>query len=65
MFVHLSPQRRSTDAELFEAGLPDMVEVVRFAPQCGRGPALVVSRRKMSGALLAQLRRAADATDDA
>ncbi len=62
MFVHLSPQRRSTDAELFEASLPDMVEVVRFAPQSGRAPALVVSRRKLSGSLLERLRQVADDT---
>lgn len=65
MSPHLSPQRRVIDAELFEGGLPDMIEVVRVLPQSGRGPALVVSHRKVSGSLLARLRGLANDPDDA
>ena len=65
MSTHLSPQRDPAELQPCEGGLPDMIEVVRFAPRSGRGPALTVSRRKLSGALLARLRRVADETDGA
>jgi len=65
----MSPLRRIADAKPFEGSrpdmMPDMMEVVRLAPQAGRGPALVVSHRKMTGAVLTQLRRLADETDAA
>lgn len=63
MSPHLPTQCHPMDAELFEGSLPDMVEVVRFAPRSGRRPVLVVSHRKMSGPLLARLRRLANDTD--
>ena len=65
MSPQLSAHRRPTDIELFEGGLPDMIEVVRFAARPGRGPALTVSQRKMSGPLLARLRRLANDADNA
>ncbi len=64
MFPRL-PQPRLADAQWFESRVPDMIEVVRFAPGPGQRPALVVSRRKVSGPLLAQLRQLADDTEQA
>jgi len=63
MSPHLSPQLRVTEAPWFEGSVPDMIEVVRVAPRSGRGPALVVSQRKLSGSLLAQLRQLANEPD--
>ena len=54
--LHVKRARRATDIESLAAAMPDMVEEVRFTVEAGRGPALVVSRRKISGALRAQLR---------
>jgi hypothetical protein len=63
MSLHLSRRRDPADLQPFEGGLPDMIEVVRFASRSGRGPALVVSHRKLSGPVLARLRRVADETE--
>ncbi len=54
------PQPRATDAPWSESRLPDMIEVVRFAAGPAQRPTLVVTRRKVSGPLLAQLRLAND-----
>ena len=58
-------QPRVADVQWLESRVPDMIEVVRFAPGPGQRPALVVSRRKVSGSLLAQLRRLSDETEQA
>ena len=56
---------RPIDVETLAITVPDMVEVVRFMVEAGRGPALVVSRRKITGALRARLRHmTADLVDE-
>jgi hypothetical protein len=47
---------RPRDVEPYEASLPDMVEEVRIVAEVGRGPSLVISRRKMSRSQMARLR---------